>query len=443
MSQSSDVEVLYLNHASVKISYKDFRLFCDPWLEGDCYDNGWRLQFDTSQVYELLKDCTHLWISHPHADHMHVGTLKKLAKINPEITVLTNVSATYDIQGFLKSLGFRKFVSLYERKELRLSPEISLTLYPVSAIDGALFLKLGQLRILNFNDCYPPSTALKILAKKFGKIDLLLSSYNHAGKCLVAGSAAQVMNYQREALIRKLEILRPQWFIPYASNHFYCSPFSFAQNESLMSNQDAADEYSTGLGLNPLDRVVLKPDGDASVTRASLPPQRNPGVAMDYPTTVEWERLLVAAEKFRKKMRQHFFYLTFWLKPLWIKVHDQKRILKFDINRSITEDPAADTHVSMESHSQVLLNWFEKPYGADSFCIGAHYSNQGENQDSLQQITLMSQMMTNGISPLFVVRMLLKFQIFSFLFNRREEVLALLSDFKFHTARLLKKAPTG
>lgn len=58
-------------------------------------------------------------------------------------------------------MGFKNVVRIYERKELRLSEDVSVTRYPTQGIDNMLLIKTPAATVLNYNDCVIPSITQK------------------------------------------------------------------------------------------------------------------------------------------------------------------------------------------------------------------------------------------------------------------------------------------
>jgi len=184
MADQKKLTIQLLNHASVIITIGEIKILCDPWFSGTCFEGGWGLKYDNSSCLELSKKCTHLWVSHFHTDHFHMPTLKEVAKVNPDIVVLGNRSFNFKIDEAIKRAGFKTVVPLYERKWMKLPGNVDIIRYPSTGIDNMLLIKTRDAVILNYNDCNLPFRAMKSLARKMGKVDIMLNNYNHAGKLL-------------------------------------------------------------------------------------------------------------------------------------------------------------------------------------------------------------------------------------------------------------------
>jgi ribonuclease BN (tRNA processing enzyme) len=120
-SMRDAVTIELLNHASIILRHREISLLCDPWFDGTCFRGGWGLRYLNPAALAKTTDCTHLWISHFHSDHLHLPTLEQVAQRVPQIRALANVSLNFDMRGPLQRAGFTKVECLYERQSVSLS----------------------------------------------------------------------------------------------------------------------------------------------------------------------------------------------------------------------------------------------------------------------------------------------------------------------------------
>ena len=77
----SQVELRFLNHAAIAITYKEITLVTDPWLFGPAFMTGWWLdQPSAEDSIKILKNADFVYISHNHPDHLHSETLELVNK---------------------------------------------------------------------------------------------------------------------------------------------------------------------------------------------------------------------------------------------------------------------------------------------------------------------------------------------------------------------------
>ena len=132
------IKITLINHACCLFEFGKDKILCDPWLEGNTFEEGWGLRWESIGAYDFLKKSTHLWVSHFHEDHLNKITLEKILTINPKIIVLANNSHNFKMMNYFKNIGFKKVLALNERAKYRISNALSITRYPATGIDNLL-----------------------------------------------------------------------------------------------------------------------------------------------------------------------------------------------------------------------------------------------------------------------------------------------------------------
>lgn len=421
-----------LNHASLIIELGSVKLLTDPWFFGTCFEGGWGQKYNNPECLEAAKDCTHLWISHFHTDHFHFPTLKELVKVNKNIIILGNHSFNFQLDNAVKRAGFKNIVSLGERKKLKLSDDVDITRFPATGIDNMLLIRYKDFQILNYNDCNLPARARKSLAKKMGKTDILLNNYNHAGKLLdfPLPSSDKIKEDLKQNFVESSESFHPQYIIPFASHHYYKAKESQDQNESLME----IDE------LLPLDKRVLPFgigetivfDDKLNITRipASAEIKKNPVEIIERKRKYTLEELNEAFAKYSRRMRKAFLDITFWIPDLIIKIEDLDTIVSLNLKKGLRQlDNNTEHHIT--ATSEALFIWFDKLYGIDSFWVGAHFDINQETIFPLRWQLLVGLLTENKLDLRSMIRMVFTPEGIKFLYNRREEITAVLLSTNF------------
>lgn len=423
------MEISYLNHASVVMHEGGVRLLMDPWFEGTCFEDGWGLRYHNADAYESVKDCTHLWISHFHQDHFHRPTLKKILEVNPNITLLGNRSYNFQLDSAGQKMGFKNVVPVYERKELQLGEGITATRYPTQGIDNMLLIKTPEAVVLNYNDCVIPSITQKLLKKRFGKIDVLLTNFNHAGKLLLYPFPSP--ERIREKLIGNFSenytVFNPRYVLPFASYHYYRSPYSVKQNDTMLTADDLIPVDGRIVPWKVGDRFVWQ-NGEGRLQKGANV-SLNELHTISYPQQVSANELLKAATDFASVLKKRFGALSRFFPTLYIEATDIACVFGFSPKRGgFVPDPPAAPHI--KAHGQALLNWFSKPYGTDSFVVGAHFDIVNENRIPLKWQLALGLLVENKMDLKSMFGMLFKRQGRRFLLNRREEFIGQLFQFR-------------
>ncbi|MDZ8055087.1 MAG: MBL fold metallo-hydrolase [Aulosira sp. ZfuVER01] len=430
------MKISLLNHACVVIEINEIKLLCDPWLFGTCFEGGWGLRFQNVAALDQAASCTHLWISHFHSDHFHVPTLKALLKINPEIIILGNNSFNFQMDDVLQRIGFKNVISLFERKEITIGKKIGVKRFPTTGIDNMLLIQSDEGVILNYNDCNLPCRARENLAKKIGHIDIFLNNFNHAGKLLdfPLPSEDKVKENLKAYFVNNFSSFSPKWVIPFASFHYYRASESQQQNHSMLRVEDLVGLDRRIINLKVGESVEFNQTLFPKVLPSSIALTSNPIEIEIWHKSIQFEQLQDAAEKFRKNINIKFLGLTFLLKKLKIYIFDLEKSAVFDMKRGLLLVPMNNSNYHIKAHSESLYKWFTKPYGTDSFVVGAHFDLLNENTVPIKWQFLFSLLVENKLDLISLLKMMFVPSGILFMINRREEITALLRQGKFNPA---------
>ena len=99
----------FINHACLVISTEDIMFATDPWLFGPAFCNGWWLSKPSpKESLELINECTFIYISHNHSDHLHPETL---SKIRTDMPILTANYLSGSTTRTLQKMGFEHIIT--------------------------------------------------------------------------------------------------------------------------------------------------------------------------------------------------------------------------------------------------------------------------------------------------------------------------------------------
>ena len=423
------MEIDYLNHASIIIRDGETSLLIDPWLWGTCFEDGWGLRYDNPDAINKTKACTHLWVSHFHQDHFHRPTLKKILELNPGIIFIGNRSYNFQLDDAAKQIGFKNVISLHERKPLQVSGDLIITRYPTTGIDNMLLIKTKNEIILNYNDCNLPLSSQRILKKKIGTIDILLTNFNHAGKLFLYPYPGP--DVIKEKLIKSFsdnyKIFDPRYILPFASYHYYRAPESFIQNDAMLTSNDLVSSDKRVINWKPGDKLIVK-DGIPYISKESEVRINKPEM-LAHQRSYSTEQLKLAAGEFTKILRKRFGFLSRFFPSLIIHVSDSDELLSLQPYKGLVSlKEKIQPHI--KAHSESLYNWFSKPYGTDSFVVGAHFDIVSVNRVPLKWEIVIGLMVDNKLDLRSVISMIFRRNGLRFLWNRREEFFGILRSFR-------------
>jgi len=416
------LEIIQLNHASMLIVTGEVRLLTDPWFEGEAFNGGWGLRWRNPEAYALAATATHVWISHPHSDHLHYATLKKLQSLNPDVTVLVNRAYNYDLQGMLTSLGFRHLQVIEENTPLTVG---GCTLERIGSgmIDSMLFIDCSGYRILNLNDCVPPCKALSKLVRQKGGIDLLLCNFNHASKLYQYPLQPVEQTVQRHFLKFKdiCEAADARYVIPFASFHQYLLPFSIEQNASLMEPRDLLMPNAPFevLALYPGQFAHFNCDHGLQLEKVGGNGAPDPVVAAAVPLAGDAfpeTELLKAARILEQRIWHAYGFLRLLIPTLNIRITGTGEVFSIRHGKVVRAETGAKPHI--EALADKVIYWFSNPFGTDIFGVGAHFRILEPAVTRLKIVIAFLMLGEAKVAPRYLGRV----SLWKLLFARRREI---------------------
>ena len=137
-------------HACLELTYGDFSLLTDPWLDGPAFFGSWT-QYPAPRVGAADLDPDAIWISHEHSDHFHERTLAGLARSTP---VLVPDFPNQRLPRRLEELGFVDVRAMPFGDTFELADGVSITCFEPATLwnDSIILVEFGDFRYLNLND---------------------------------------------------------------------------------------------------------------------------------------------------------------------------------------------------------------------------------------------------------------------------------------------------
>jgi hypothetical protein len=351
--------------------------------------------------------------------------LKKILEINPQIQFIGNRSYNFQLDDAASQIGFQNVISLLERKPLALSDQFLITRFPTTGIDNMLLIKTPGEVILNYNDCNIPLVTQKKLKKRIGHIDYLLTNFNHAGKLFLYPYPEP--ESIKEKLVKSFSdnytIFDPDHILPFASYHYYRAPESFKQNEAMLDAADLLKLDPRIINWHPGDKLVAA-SGKPEIIKVSEVILNTPDMLV-HKRSYSLDELRSASIEFSKMLRSRFGFLSRFFPSLYIQITDLNVLIGIHPQKGIFI-PAANTQPHITAQSEALYNWFSKPYGTDTFVVGAHFDVVNKNRVPLKWEIVIGLLVDNKLDLRSFFGMIFKKDGIHFLWNRREEFLGIL-----------------
>ncbi|NNC83733.1 MAG: MBL fold metallo-hydrolase [Flavobacteriales bacterium] len=405
------MHIEWVNHASFILEYKDLRLITDPWIEGRVFNQSWGLLAETSFNYDDFSSITHIWFSHEHPDHFFPPNIKKIpAEIRENITVLFQSTIDEKVSDFCKKLGFKEVIEIKDEVPYPLTEHVVIRIGKVvNDTDSWLHIQTPDFTVMNLNDCTFSEKDLDTLARRIGRVDLLLTQFSFA-KWI--GNRTDEIGMQSHARKKLDEIghhiraFRPTFTIPFASFVWFCHEdnfhFNAFANRIDMIQQHIDDLESRAVVLYPGDRWKVGEGFEGSEKAIERYMADHAALAHRELTTfdsVSEEELKRLADRFIEKSldRNSTRKLTSY-RPLRAHLTDKNEVYSLSYRNGFQKVDLAAEDADISFHSQNLSyclshDWgfntiliagtFQKPPGGDfqnfkEYQWVAHLNNHGK-----------------------------------------------------------------
>jgi UDP-MurNAc hydroxylase len=243
------MEFRVLSHACLLVKTERHSIVIDPWLVGSCYWRSWwnfpSAQFDPEELAEVDA----VVISHVHWDHWHGPTLKKLLKGK---TVIVPDEPSQRSRRDLDSIGFKDVKAVPHGQTVEVG-DIKITLHQFGLFlnDAAVVVEADGVTLLDANDAKIAGMSLSNVLARHPKVDFAFRSHSSANPRICFGVTDEEEDYvadDREHYFRSfvsfMDVVRPTYAVPFASNHCHLHDDVFAMN-SYISNPLELRSYVT------------------------------------------------------------------------------------------------------------------------------------------------------------------------------------------------------
>ncbi len=418
--------ITLLNHASLLIENGSTRLLIDPWLSGTAFSGSWALEYSNTQAIELAKTATHLWISHPHSDHLHFETMKAINDVNPEITFIGHDNSMIDLRTIASKCTGKKQAEIKDRVAFQLDSKTTLLSVPSMAIDYVLAYLTDDLFLLNVNDSLlDPFLLKRILAKNrtfaSRKVDVICVNFSHAHK-IYPEDFAGLKEFYINRLLTFLKIFDPQVILPTASFHLYTGELARWQNDLRVRHEDLAT-------LDPRIKAAL-PGSKLSIRSDQLiienaHPVLNTESNHKYSEPVPPATIADAIKNFSRKLRHEFFFTFVLPPPLVVSFRDiESKIFQIDFRKGQMIDLPSNATVDMECYSTGFHRALTKLFGFDGFYVAADFKVGPESQSKYRvgRFLFFGCLVDYLITPRNVFKSIFRLARWRFVWARREQL---------------------
>jgi len=243
-----DTKIRFFNHAFIKVYGNNFSFATDPWALGPAFNTGWWLKNKTKNDWiEELNNCSFVYVSHNHPDHLHPLTLKKVRKdMNFVVpSFLTDSTGTY-----LEDLGFKNIHRLkfaHEYKLINTNLILSILKSGDFREDSGIYFSNGDFTCLFDVD------SNSINFNRFPEVDFYASSFagGASGYPIMfenfkSSEKSKILNrnklFIREKKKKVFEQTKTSFFMPYAG--FFVEKLKRDSKVNKLQDKNNISDYS-------------------------------------------------------------------------------------------------------------------------------------------------------------------------------------------------------
>ncbi|MEM7645933.1 MAG: hypothetical protein AAF203_03390 [Pseudomonadota bacterium] len=157
-SQLSDGEfgISFYAHACVNIRAKNHSLFTDPWVTGPAFSRGWWLVHTPPPDWiSTIANCSTIYLSHNHSDHMNEHSLEKIQRENPNVPIVIPDFEGSTMMVSLQNMGFNnvRVLPFYQWENLDADCRYMILPDASGRHDSGLLFEYKGHRIVTTVDC--------------------------------------------------------------------------------------------------------------------------------------------------------------------------------------------------------------------------------------------------------------------------------------------------
>lgn len=262
------MKTTFVGHAAVLVETKALRILSDPWWQGPCFGAQWWVYPKPSLDAVDAAPLDYVYISHGHADHLHLGTLRRF----PNTTKIL-VSDTLDLTPSLTRAGF-EVIEVGQDEEVDLGNGVKCRIIPTYADDTLMALSDGDEVSLNLNDAlhaspsYIQDSIVARLKQLYPSIDYVFCGYgiaSHFPNCYVipgkdnAKTAIERQKHFNRQWARIVNELNPRFGFPFAADVAFLEEDLFWANEPTHNGERPTDYYVTAYPGSKTEVVDIGP----------------------------------------------------------------------------------------------------------------------------------------------------------------------------------------
>jgi L-ascorbate metabolism protein UlaG (beta-lactamase superfamily) len=409
------MKVTYVSHACLLIDTGKTVIATDPWFDGPAFCGQWNVfprPMDADAAAAASADV--LLVSHPHEDHLHEPTLRRLCETGPKRLFYPFYWYPETI-GWLRSMNLGDIVEARSGRSYPIDTDTTVTFLGAPGQNSIIVIESGGQVFININDALhsEPSSLIDVyvhqIKRRWPTIDAVFCGFGGASYYPNALHSEQkddraVARLREQLFIhnfcRIVKGLSPRTAVPFAADFVLLAPHQRWINEARFLREEIPNYYKKHFdnsgktaiyAMYPGDHLidgVLKPD---SPYRAQLQNGRlDHLIETQYPEEVSAFRTTPDAqthstvEQWAPRLATHLdtqikFHTPSSLRGLRfsLRLNDLSPDRWFDIRWTgsrfevmTAAEPPRESAANIETTTTVLETSIQNDWGGDVLTIG-------------------------------------------------------------------------
>ncbi len=246
------MKTTFIGHAAILAETHGLRILSDPWWQGPCFGAQWHLHPEPALAAVDQAPIDAIYISHGHADHLHLGTLRRFPR-DTRILVATD----HGLEAPLTDLGFA-VTAVAPSEPLDLGRGVTCRILPTHDGDTLMALHDGSETLLNLNDALHSADAalqdrfIATLRTLYPRIDYVFCGYGIASHFPNAfnipckdpeATAIARQHHFNQQWVRLIAGLEPAFGFPFAAGVVFLDEDLFWANEPVHNGERPTDLF--------------------------------------------------------------------------------------------------------------------------------------------------------------------------------------------------------
>jgi UDP-MurNAc hydroxylase len=258
-----DVEVAVVAHATLYLRAGSTSILVDPWFSGSAFwRSWWHLPAPAPLRDEWLRP-DFVYITHHHFDHLHYPSMRRLDR---RARVLIPRFGVDVMRGEIERLGFSSVTELEHGRLHQIADDVVVASYQYGADDTLFAMRIGDVVVVDVNDCKIRGAAMARVRRDFGAATLMLKSHSWAQAypwCYEADDPDELGLITPDVYLQDFVVtaqeLDARYAIPFGSGVAFLERESEILNDHVVTAEQVERVCGPRLTVRGTETVIMRP----------------------------------------------------------------------------------------------------------------------------------------------------------------------------------------